>query len=155
MTESVSIEMRARIRAEIHDLEIDYWHDVDFSWGRNAHTMYAEDGVFIIGDQKMLGPKGVQAFYSWREGRGDRVARHVVTNLRVTVRSVREASLRGIMCLFAADGKPVLPSSPPILVADVVSECVLGTDSIWRFRHHELVPLFAGGVPITLPPATQ
>jgi SnoaL-like domain len=154
MSNSLSVELRERIRTQILDLEIDYWHDVDFHWGRNAHAMYAADGVFIISEQKMVGPEGVKAFYSWREGRGDRVARHVVTNLRVTVHSADQADLVGIMCLFAADGKPVLPSTPPILIADVISEFVLGADGVWRFKRHELVPLFAGGAAITLPPAS-
>lgn len=151
MSDAVPIELRERIRVQILDRELDYWQDVDFSWGRGAPAMYTADGVFIIGAQKMADHESIKAFYSWREGRGERVSRHVVTNLRVTVQSAQAASLKGIMCLFAADGQPVLPTAPPILVADVISEFVLGADGVWRFKHHELVPLFLGGAAITMP----
>jgi hypothetical protein len=152
MPDTLTAAERNHIRGEIIDREIEYWHEVDHSWGRAAHTMYTADGIFAIGPRDMVGPDAVKAFYTWRESRGARIARHVVTNLRVTIRSADEAELVGIMCLYAEDGVPVLPSNPPILVADVISRFVRVNGS-WQFRYHKLVPLFEGGAATTVPPA--
>ncbi len=132
-------------------LEIDYWYEVDHNWGRNAHSFYVTDGIFAIGDKKMCGTNAVAAFYRWRESRGDRTARHVVTNFRFGSRQSTRAKFECILCLYAADGKPVLPSRPAIMIADIVNECELGQDGRWRFILHTLVPLFEGGEPATIP----
>ncbi len=129
----------------------DYWHEVDHNWGRNAHQLYTESGVFSIGNDVMDGPAAVQSFYNWREGRGAREARHVVSNLRVLQRDENHVDADCILCLYAADGVPVLPSSPPILIADEVAGCVRGHDGLWRFSSHFLKPVFKGGAPITTP----
>jgi hypothetical protein len=133
-------------------LEIDYWYDVDHNWGRNASAFYTAQGVFTIGEKRMTDPDAIAGFYRWRESRGERVARHVVTNFRLGDSRGTQARLECIMLLFAADGRPVLPSLPPIMIADVVSDCERADDGRWRFVSHRLVPLFEGGVPATIPP---
>ena len=141
----------AAIERRIVALEIDYWFDVDHHWGRNAPQFYVPDGLFAIGDSPMKSRKAVQDFYSWRESRGARIARHVVSNLRVRVHDNRSARLDCILQLYAADGVPVLESRPAIMVADVESECVLA-EGRWLFASHLVKPLFMGGEPATLPP---
>lgn len=141
-------------RCAVIDLEHDYWFDVDVHLGRGAHRMYVETGRFVISGREMLGPAAVESFYRWRRERGERTARHVVSNLRVELQSPKQARLVGIMCLYAADGLPVLPTAAPILVADIVSEVTLCDDGQWRFVNHELIPIFEGGVPITVPPSS-
>ena len=113
------------IERQIIALEIDYWFDVDHHWGRHAQEFYVPDGLFAIGDSPMRGRKAVQEFYSWRESRGARVARHVVSNLRVRVQDSQNARLDCILHLYAADGAPILESRPAIMIADIESECVL------------------------------
>jgi hypothetical protein len=49
------------------------------------------------------------------------------------------------MSLYAADGEPILTSKPPIMIADVLSECACGDDGVWRFRRRTLKPVFTGG----------
>ena len=141
----------AVIARALAELETEYWYDVDHNWGRTAHEMYVEDGVFVIGDKRMAGREAVRAFYSWREGRGDRTARHVISNMRVRCESAMRARLECIMALYAADGAPVLESRPAIMIADIVSDCLF-VDGAWRFSLHELRPLFMGGEAPTLPP---
>jgi hypothetical protein len=132
-------------------LEVDYWYEVDHNWGRQAHRYYAEGGIFAIGDKKMQGQDAVAAFYRWRESRGERVARHVVTNFSLRANEGARAKFECILCLYAADGKPVLPSRPAIMIADIVGECELGQDGRWRYLSHALVPIFEGGEPATIP----
>jgi hypothetical protein len=133
-------------------LEVDYWYEVDHNWGREAHRFYVPDGVFSIGDKSMRGAEAVAGFYRWREGRGERTARHVVSNFRLDSVHGNTAKFSCIMCLYAADGAPVRPSLPAIMIADIHNECRRGEDGRWRFVSHVLVPIFTGGEPATLPP---
>jgi hypothetical protein len=143
---------RATLLAELTALETDYWYDVDFNWGRAASELYVDDGVFAIGDSRMEGRAAVADFYQWREGRGVRTARHVVTNFRLKELSRDSATLCCILLLYAADGAPVLPSLPAIMIGDIVSECVRCADGCWRYRAHLLTPVFMGGEPPTVTP---
>lgn len=142
---------RADVTAQLIELESAYWYDVDRNWGRTAHEMYVDDGLFVVGDTRMEGKAGVKGFYQWRQERGDRTARHLVSNFHLLDFEGSRASLACVMCLYAADGVPVLESRPAILMADVVSDCVLGADGRWRFKSHILTPVFMGGVKPTLP----
>jgi SnoaL-like domain len=137
---------------ELTALVVDYWFDVDFNWGRGAAAFYVDDGLFAIGGSRMQGRDAIRDFYAWREGRGERTARHVVTNFRLDACSDNDATLRCILLLYAADGAPVLPSLPPILIADAVAQCVRGDDGTFRFRAHVLSPVFMGGAPPTIKP---
>ena len=141
----------AAIASALTELETEYWYDVDHNWGRLAHEFYAADGVFAIGEKRMTGKAEIRGFYSWREGRGERTARHVISNVRVRCTDATHATFKCIMSLYAADGAPVLESRPAIMIADIVSQCVLN-DGIWRFSSHELKPLFMGGEATTIPP---
>lgn len=144
--------------------ETDYWHDVDFNHGRGGDAFYVADGLFAIGDTRMEGRDAIRGFYAWREKRGARTARHVVTNFRLESASDEAgrdevagddaATLRCILLLYAADGLPVLPSLPAILIADVVSVCVR-RGGRWLYRSHVLTPVFMGGTPPTIPPETK
>ncbi|MBX3551221.1 MAG: nuclear transport factor 2 family protein [Pseudolabrys sp.] len=141
----------ATVLQELTALEVDYWYDVDHNWGRTVSDLYVPDGVFSIGDKVMAGQEAIAGFYRWREGRGDREARHVVTNFRVDARNGNRATFRCIMLLYAADGKPVLESRPAIMIADIIAECEYGQDSNWRFISHRLIPIFMGGEAPTIP----
>ena len=132
-------------------LEVNYWYEVDHNWGRNARAFYTPEGVFAIGDKIVASPDAIVDFYKWRESRGERVARHVVTNFRLGATQGARVTLECIMLLYAADGRPVLPSLPAIMIADVVSDCERGNDGTWRFASHRLIPIFEGGTPATIP----
>jgi hypothetical protein len=133
-------------------LEIDYWYEVDHNWGRCASPYYLPDGKFIIGDKTLAGVDAVANFYKWREGRGDRAARHVVTNFRLSEHGELRARFECILILYAADGRPPLPSNAPVMVADITSECERQPNGQWLYRSHALMPIFTGATPATLPP---
>ncbi|MEW6450130.1 MAG: nuclear transport factor 2 family protein [Pseudomonadota bacterium] len=138
---------------ELTALEIDYWYDVDFNWGRHASGFYTDGGLFAIGESRMQGTDAIRDFYAWREGRGTRTARHVVTNFRLDAFDNETATLRCILLLYAADGQPVLPSLPAILISDVIAECVRGPNGKFVFRSHVLSPVFMGGAAPTIKPS--
>lgn len=142
----------ASIRQAVKDRLIDYWWDVDRNGARGAPDFYTDDCVYLMCDHRMEGRAAIERYYAYRAGRGDRLVRHVVSNLRVHVASADAASLTGVLCVYAADGVPVLPSAPPILVADTECAFVREPGDVWRLRSHAIIALFTGGVPVLVPP---
>lgn len=141
----------AALDAALSRLSADYWYDVDHNAGRTAHLFFTEqDSWYLLQDQLFTGRDEIRDFYSWRESRGQRVARHCFTNARTTLNEDGSASMSSILLLHAADGVPILPTAAPIQIADVEDVCVQ-VNGQWQYRSRTLVTLFAGGVPITLP----
>ena len=81
--------------------------------------------------------------------RGERVARHLISNLHVTVNDANNATAIWVLSLHAADGAPILPSKPAIMVADVVDELVRDEGGAWKYRSRTITPLFRDDTPTT------
>jgi hypothetical protein len=145
----------------LHRLEVTYWYDVDFNEGRTAHELFTPDGVKIVGHNRFEGREQIQAFYRWRARQnvatavrqlgiiGVRAVRHLITNLFVASSGERCATVRGIVIFYG--GKSRLQSNPP-MVADLINECVLNKDNMWRFKSHTLRPIFMSN---ETPPSMQ
>lgn len=146
----MNVEDRIRARQELEMLLIDYWHDVDTNWGRNAHEYYTEDGIFESTRASYHGRQKIKAFYQYRVDRGPRVAVHAVTNFRVELESATKATCHWFLLLHANDGKPILPTAPPIQIAHMTDQCVK-VDGRWLYAHRKFETWFEGGVPTTNP----
>jgi hypothetical protein len=143
---------RLLVKLELETMLMEYWHDVDTNWGRNAGDYYTDDAVFVGSEGAAYrGKAKIQQFYQWRVDRGPRVAVHAVNNFCVTFESDARAICTWYLLLYAADGKPVLPSNPPISIALVTDTCVRGSDGKWRYAYRQFQPLFQGSVPPTNP----
>jgi hypothetical protein len=150
---SLGAEETFRIQQTVKDRLIDYWWDVDRNGARCALDFYTKDCVYLMCEHRMEGHAAIRSYYDYRDSRGPRLVRHVVTNLRAHVQTPEQASVDGVLCVYAADGIPVLPSAPPIMVADIECEFVRDTNGTWRLSLHRIVPLFQGGVRVLAPPA--
>jgi len=147
----MNFEDSIRARQELETLLMEYWHDVDTNWGRNAHEYYTEDGVFEATRASYHGREKIKAFYQFRIDRGPRVAVHAVTNFRCVLESHTRATCTWFLILFAADGKPILPTNPPIQIAYMTDRCVKQPDGRWLYEHRKFETWFEGGVPTTNP----
>src|SRR5262245_41209604 len=136
----------------LYNLEADYWRDVDLNEGRNAEAFYVPDGLFAIGGNQFRGREKIREFYAWRRQRARTTTRHLINNLQAEPIDERTARVVGLLSFHQADGRPpVLEPTPAILVADLVNECVRDGDGVWRFRSHEIRPVFMGDdVPLSL-----
>jgi SnoaL-like protein len=135
----------------LHRLEVTYWYDVDVNDGRSAHEFFTPDGVKMVGHNRFEGRKEIRAFYEWRARQsateavrrlgisGVRAVRHLITNLYVASSSERCATVLGMVIFYG--GKSERQSNPP-MVADLMNECVLNKDNVWRFKSHTLRPVF-------------
>ncbi|RYY85812.1 MAG: hypothetical protein EOO24_36190, partial [Comamonadaceae bacterium] len=99
-----------RIRMAVQDRLVAYWWDVDRNNARSAPDFYTADCVYLMCGHRMDGPDAVKGYYDFRDSRGARLVRHVLTNVMVQVQGRDAASLHGILTVYAADGVPVLPS---------------------------------------------
>ncbi|WP_225028208.1 nuclear transport factor 2 family protein [Xinfangfangia pollutisoli] len=142
-------EDRLRLTQELHLRLVDFWHDVDTNWGRNAADFYTEDGVFEASETTYSGREHIRKFYAYRLSRGARVAVHSVTNFRAEFVTADQAVSTWYLLLHAQDGEPVLPSAPPIQIALATDTSLRGPDGIWRYRHRKFETWFKGGVPTT------
>ncbi len=141
-----------RIRQEVQDRLIDYWWDVDSNDARGALDFYTDDCIYQMCEHRMQGHAAVRQYYDYRASRGPRLVRHVLTNLRTHLEAPGRASVIGILTVHAADGVPVLPTAPPILVADNQAVFVREADGAWRMAENRITALFRGGVPVLVPP---
>jgi hypothetical protein len=142
-------DTEARIRADIERLNVDYWFDVDRHEGLHAHDFYEEDGVFTTSIRSRTGREAIAAFYRGRQDGRVRTARHVIANLRVQVRDADNASADWILLLHAADGAPVLPSEPAIMIADVHDVCRRDASGRWLYVSRTITPIFKSSTPTT------
>ncbi len=133
----------------VYHLETRYWHEVDCNGGRNAHEFYLPDGLMVVGHNRFQGREKIREFYEWRERHAAtaissiKTTRHLVNNLFVESSDDRRAKVLGIISFYGAVVRPPAPQSkPPMLVADLVNECVLDVDNKWQFKSHVLQPVF-------------
>lgn len=128
----------------------DYWYDVDFNWGRNAHLYYTPDGVFEASSGNLYeGREVIKAFYQYRLNRGDRTAVHAVSNFRAFRTGAGTATSTWYMQLYAADGTPPHDTAPPILLSAMEDQHVQQADGSWLCKHRLFKTLFQGGIPTT------
>jgi hypothetical protein len=139
---------RLQILREIEDLAIDYWDDVDRNWGKNCHEYYTEDGSYTTSIKTRTGREAIRAFYDTRENRGERVARHFINNHKIMIHGHDHVSAVQILSLFAADGSPVLPSRPAIMIADVHDE-IVRVNGRWLYKSRTIKALFRDETPTT------
>jgi hypothetical protein len=148
----------------LHRLEVTYWYDVDFNEGRTAHEFFTPDGVKVVGHNRFEGREEIREFYEWRARQsggkavrhlginGTKAVRHLITNLYVASTSERCATVLGIVSFYGGVTYPSKrQSNPPILVADLITECVLSKDNAWLFKSHTLRPVFMSNE--TTPPS--
>jgi hypothetical protein len=144
-------EDRLALTQELHALLVDYWHDVDTNWGRGAPDYYTPDGAFVGPAASYIGREKIRAFYKWREDRGARTVVHSVQNFQADFDGgLDKAVCHWFMMLYAADGKPVLPTHPPIQIA-YMTDRLVRTDEGWKVTYRKFDIWFEGGTPATNP----
>jgi hypothetical protein len=140
----------------IYSLVVNYWRDVDYNEGRDAHRFYVANGSFIVGDNHFDTHEGIRTFYAWRRRREKFGTRHLLSDLVVVADGERRVRGLGVVTLHRASGRPPFRTTMPSLISDLTCNCVCDEDDTWRFESHILDPLFIGDdVPLSLSVNTQ
>lgn len=137
------------IRQELEALAVDYWNEVDANGGERAHEFYTPNAIFSTSMKMRQGQAQIQDFYRIRRQRGPRLSLHIVHNFRLEQVQDGQARCGYIMSLYAADGEPVLPSRPPIMIAAVKETLLRQPDLSWRYSERILTALFRDNTPTT------
>jgi hypothetical protein len=118
-----------------------------FAWlvDRGVEDLFTDDGVYAMGEHKLMGRPAIRDFYSARRARG-RTSRHVFSNLVIDTIDDRTACGRSVVTLHAADGPPP-HSAAPVLVADYEDQLIRDEQTgEWRFAVRVVTPVFGDAV---------
>jgi hypothetical protein len=130
---------------ELSRLEARYWREVDCNAGRDAHEFYRTDGLFRVGKNCFAGRDCIKLYYQWRKNHCHATTtRHFVNNLIVESTGEDIARAVGLVTYYRKDRVAMGPKgTAPVLIADLVSDCVRGDDGVWRYASHALAPALA------------
>lgn len=130
------------IRLEIESLNAEFAYLIDHDRSDEVADLFTEDGVYRRSTgEASSGREAIRRSYRIRADQGPRTARHIFSNLRLTVENERLARGTVILTLFAHDGTPPLPADP-MLVADYDDVYVLCDDGRWRYKERTVTWLF-------------
>jgi len=128
-------------RVAIESLIAEFAYLIDHNQTEKVADLFTEDGWYgREGGSRSAGRDAIRKSYAGRAARGERTARHIFTNLRLTMHSATEAEGVCILLLFAADGAPPLPAEP-MLVQDY-KDTYRKVDGRWLFASRETKALF-------------
>jgi hypothetical protein len=103
----------------------------------------------VVGHNRFQGRDKIKEFYAWRERQAVtaissvKTTRHLVNNLFVESSGDSAARVLGIVSFYGAVVRAPAPQSkPPMLIADLMNDCVLDRDKGWQFKSHTLQPVF-------------
>lgn len=131
----------------------DYWHEIDFNFGRNASAYYTEDAAFHGEFASYEGVATIQQFYDWRREQGPRLSVHSFTNFRAAFTGDDTAEATNFLFLYAANGERKLPTHPPITIS-LATDRYRRVDGRWLCTYRRFEHLFEGDTPITNPQLT-
>ena len=138
------------LRQELEAQTIDFWYEVDINGGTKAAGYYVENAVFETSVREYHGRAEIEAFYVRRRARtAPRVSLHLVNNFRIEADSDTRVRCLYILSLFAADGAPILPSRPAIMLALVEEVVLKQSDGSWLYESRRVDPQFRDETPTT------
>jgi len=127
-------------------LLVEYARRVDFGEAAAIADLFTEDGRWEGTDLVLDGREEIRAWFSERGRLERRVARHVCTNIAVTVESPTEAASLCYMLDYRHDRRdgdltlPV-PADPPKYIGELQDHFRL-TDEGWRFASRRVTVAF-------------
>jgi hypothetical protein len=105
--------------------------------------------VMVVGHNCFRGREKIRESYGCRERQAAtaissvKTTRHLINNLFVETSDDRNAKVLGIVSFYGAPNRaPASQSKPPMLIADLINECVLDEHDRWHFKSHTLAPVF-------------
>jgi hypothetical protein len=130
--------------ASLQQLIHDWAYDLDIHEGLHVSGLVTEDCSYTVRGVPRHGPAAVAQFYKERletlsaQPQGAPTQRHVLSNLRVSFRSITDVSITFTLVYFTTAGMSSgLKHADPAAVADVRMDCRRGSDGEWRIAKFE------------------
>jgi hypothetical protein len=109
----------ARLHTELLMLVTALWYEIDHGDGSAASGFFTADAELTFSRRTFRGTDQIDSVYRERAARGPRVSRHLMSNLHVLRRQIDAVETVSALVLYAQDGTPAIPTTVPVLVADV------------------------------------
>lgn len=114
----------ALTHAELSMLVTALWYEIDHGDGSAASGFFTPDAELTFSRRTFRGTAEIDAVYRARTARGPRVSRHLLSNLHILRHEEGRAEAVSALVLYACDGEPPVPTTAPVLVADVYDRFV-------------------------------
>ncbi|PRY40465.1 nuclear transport factor 2 family protein [Umezawaea tangerina] len=101
------------------------WFEIDHRGGAAASGFFTADAELTFSRRTFRGTAEIDGVYRDRAARGPRVSRHLMSNFHVLRREPDLVEAVSALVLYARDGEPPVPTTVPVLVADVFDRFVL------------------------------
>ncbi len=143
----------AEARQAIEAINAEFAWLIDHRDGAGVESLFTHDGIYDMSNRVFRGRHQIKGFYDARKSRGRRAARHVFSNLHLTMEQPDRATGTTILTLYASDGEPPYPAQAT-LIADYDDVYVRDETRRWHYESRVIVPAF-GAVPVLTKQAAQ
>jgi len=122
--------------------------NADFAWyldhlkTAELVALFTDDAYYRHGARVSEGRAAIEALFSNRAAGGDRVARHVISGLRLDGLDDGRACGSSVVVTWAADGSIPVAGSDPWLVADFDDIYRKDAAGCWRIERREITRIF-------------
>lgn len=142
MSAAVSHQETLLARLEIEALIAEFAYRIDHNLADTVSELFTADGWYgRAGSGRATGHAEIDDAYRRRADSGERIVRHVFTNLRLTMRSDDDADGVCILTLYGGNGPGPHPAEP-ILIQDY-ADTYRRVASRWLFASREARKIFA------------
>lgn len=114
----------AVVHTELSMLVTALWFEIDHRGGAAASHFFTADAELTFSRRTFRGTGEIDGVYRDRAARGPRVSRHLVSNFHVVGHGTDLVEAVSVLVLHARDGTPPVPTTVPVLVADVFDRFV-------------------------------
>ncbi|MFF4476944.1 nuclear transport factor 2 family protein [Streptomyces sp. NPDC021218] len=114
----------ALLHTELSMLVTALWYEIDHGDGSAAAGFFTADAELTFSRRTFRGTDEISGVYRDRTARGPRVSRHLMSNFHVLRHESERVEAISALVLYAQDGTPPVPTTVPVLVADVYDRFV-------------------------------
>jgi len=118
----------ALVHTELSMLVTALWHEIDHGDGSAASSFFTADAELTFSSRTFRGTDEIDGVYEARAARGPRVSRHLASSFHVLRHETGLVEAVSALVLYAQDGLPPVPTTAPVLVADVLDRFVQVSD---------------------------
>ncbi|MCO4273811.1 nuclear transport factor 2 family protein [Pseudarthrobacter sp. HLT3-5] len=132
---------QAALLASVTGLVHGSWRNVDHEHGSGGERFFLPEGVCEMPAMTMSGRQAIADGYAARRAAGDRVSRHLVSNLQVSEQEDSRIVARYALVLYAGHGFLPVPLELPQAVCDV-EDTLVGYEDDLLIAHRRLEAVF-------------
>jgi hypothetical protein len=131
------------LHAELSALVTALWFEIDHGDGSKASGFFTADAKLTFSRRTFSGTNEIDGVYRDRTARGPRVSRHLMSNFHLLRHETDLVEAASALVLYAQDGNPPMPTTVPVLVADVFDRFVrTGEPGRWLIASRRIENLF-------------